>query len=102
MNYAKEYADKVILTAQDNASDDPTVIGQEMAGYLAGSEKCKEVLIIADRKLAIQRALAESLPGEVIYIAGRGNRQALCVSATASLYFTDKEAVEEALSALKW
>ena len=58
--------------------------------------------IIVNRKEAIKRAILESEPGDVIYIAGRGNRQLFCLTKDEMEVFTDKEIVIKTIKELGW
>jgi UDP-N-acetylmuramoyl-L-alanyl-D-glutamate--2,6-diaminopimelate ligase len=59
-------ADRAILTSDNPRSEDPAAIAAEVAGGAAGFE------LELDRRAAIERALADARPGDVVVIAGRG------------------------------
>lgn len=99
MNYVKENADFAYLTSNDNANENPKIICEEMQSYLNGEIPS---VIVVDRYDAIKRAIIESNPNDVIYIAGRGNRRLFCDTITTSKLFQDKEVVLEVIKGLGW
>jgi UDP-N-acetylmuramyl tripeptide synthase len=97
MNYLKKYADYAYITSNDNAAEDPYNIAKELQGYL-NNEIPSEIII--DREDAIKKAILESEPNDLIYIAGRGNRRILCNSKNTVKLIQDKETVEDMLGDL--
>jgi UDP-N-acetylmuramoyl-L-alanyl-D-glutamate--2,6-diaminopimelate ligase len=61
---AAAHADRVIVTTDNPRSEDPAVIAAQVA------DNALEVVL--DRRAAIERALAEAGPGDVVVIAGKG------------------------------
>lgn len=99
MNLLRKYADFIYLTENDNAAENAVEICKELQGYLDNTIPSK---IIIDRKEAIQTAILESHPKDVIFISGRGNRRVLCNSATTIKLIKDSEVVEEVLKEKGW
>lgn len=67
---AAELADKVIVTSDNPRTEDPEkILDMVAAGIPAGLP----FLRIADRRLAIARAVGEAIPGEIILVAGKGH-----------------------------
>ena len=64
---AAPLCDTLILTSDNPRSEDPLVILSEMQAGAPGAE------VIADRRLAIQSAIARSKPEDIILIAGKGH-----------------------------
>ncbi len=62
-----ELADRAILTSDNPRSEDPAAIAAEVAAGALGA-----LDIELDRRTAIERALTEAGPGDVVVIAGRG------------------------------
>jgi UDP-N-acetylmuramoyl-L-alanyl-D-glutamate--2,6-diaminopimelate ligase len=63
-------ADRAIVTSDNPRSEDPeAIIAEVMEGCPAGTEA--EV----DRRAAIEMAIAEAAPGDVVLIAGKGHEQ---------------------------
>jgi UDP-N-acetylmuramoyl-L-alanyl-D-glutamate--2,6-diaminopimelate ligase len=61
---ARELADRAIVTTDNPRSEDPGAIAEDVAqGTLE---------VVLDRRTAIERALAEARPGDVVVIAGKG------------------------------
>jgi UDP-N-acetylmuramoyl-L-alanyl-D-glutamate--2,6-diaminopimelate ligase len=62
-----ELADRAILTSDNPRSEDPEAIAAEVADGALGHFE-----IELDRRTAIERALAEAQPGDIVVLAGRG------------------------------
>ena len=62
-----ELADRAILTSDNPRSEDPEAIAQEVADGSLGHFE-----VVLDRRAAIERALTEAKPGDVVVLAGRG------------------------------
>jgi UDP-N-acetylmuramoyl-L-alanyl-D-glutamate--2,6-diaminopimelate ligase len=69
---ACELGDKVILTADNPRSEDPTAIIDEMMTGVGGHHY-KKTLSIVDRKEAIKTAVAMANSGDIILVAGKGH-----------------------------
>lgn len=65
---AAQHCFRVILTDEDPYDEDPKKIVAEIARGIM-KENCQ---IIVDRRLAIQEALRQAQPGEVVIITGKG------------------------------
>ena len=61
-----------------------------------------QVKIVVDRKSAIKEAIKNSNVNDLIYISGRGNRNAFCNSYDEMQVFTDKEVLVNELKNLGW
>lgn len=64
------YADRVILTEDDPASEDPMDICHEIEPYVAQS--CSDYTIVLNRGEAIHRAIMECKEPTVLIVAGKG------------------------------
>ena len=62
-----ELADRAILTSDNPRSEDPAAIAAEVAAGALG-----RLEVELDRRAAIELALGEARPGDVVVIAGRG------------------------------
>jgi UDP-N-acetylmuramoyl-L-alanyl-D-glutamate--2,6-diaminopimelate ligase len=62
-----ELADRAILTSDNPRSEEPDAIAADVAGGAVG-----ELRVELDRRAAIELALAEAEPGDVVILAGRG------------------------------
>jgi UDP-N-acetylmuramoyl-L-alanyl-D-glutamate--2,6-diaminopimelate ligase len=91
---AAEHADVAVVTSDNPRSEDPQAIIEEI---LAGSDGRLEVE--PDRRRAIERALEEARPGDVVVIAGKGHEQGQEV-AGRKLPFDDREVARDALRRL--
>jgi len=73
---AGQLADLSIITAEDPRTE-------ELSGIMATSARACEAaggaaIMEADRYRAIQRALSEAQPGDVVMICGKGHEQSMC------------------------
>ena len=81
------YADYVYLTAEDPGYEDPVGICREMAGYIA--ETHDRYIILPDRAAAVERAIAELAPGEILILAGKGEEDYQKVQGRYDFYESD-------------
>jgi UDP-N-acetylmuramoyl-L-alanyl-D-glutamate--2,6-diaminopimelate ligase len=85
---AAAIADRVIVTTDNPRSEDPQAIAEEVAeGRLE---------IVVDRRAAIERALADAAPGDVVVIAGKGADTEMEI-AGGSIPFDDRAVAREVL-----
>ena len=81
-------ADRAIVTTDNPRSEDPAAIAEQVA---AGS-----LQIVLDRREAIETAIAEALPGDVVVIAGKGADCEMEI-AGGRIPFDDREVARTAL-----
>jgi UDP-N-acetylmuramoyl-L-alanyl-D-glutamate--2,6-diaminopimelate ligase len=86
-----ELADRAILTSDNPRSEDPEAIAHEVADG-------KKFEIELDRRTAIERALGEAKPGDVVVLAGRGAEPEQEL-ATGKIPFDDRDVAREILRA---
>ncbi len=86
-----ELADRAILTSDNPRGEDPAAIASEVAAGALG-----EMHVELDRRAAIELALAEARPGDVVVIAGRGAEQEQEL-ASGKIPFDDRDVAREAL-----
>jgi UDP-N-acetylmuramoyl-L-alanyl-D-glutamate--2,6-diaminopimelate ligase len=89
-------ADRAILTSDNPRSEAPHLIAEEVASGATG-----ELTIELDRRAAIERALAEAQPGDVVVLAGRGAEPEQEL-ATGKIPFDDREVAREILRNLAY
>ncbi|MBX9925523.1 MAG: UDP-N-acetylmuramoyl-L-alanyl-D-glutamate--2,6-diaminopimelate ligase, partial [Hyphomicrobiaceae bacterium] len=98
---AVEKADCIIVTDDNPRTEDPAMIRAEiMAGTsgLAATRGTGDIREIADRATAIQSAVADMGPGDVVVVAGKGHETGQIVGATV-LPFSDHKVLHSALAA---
>jgi UDP-N-acetylmuramoyl-L-alanyl-D-glutamate--2,6-diaminopimelate ligase len=91
-------ADRVIVTSDNPRSEEPQAIAEDILRGMsagAGSDTCSVQL---DRRKAIEFALREARPGDVILVAGKGHETEQWVAGRA-LAFDDRVVIQEALCA---
>jgi UDP-N-acetylmuramoyl-L-alanyl-D-glutamate--2,6-diaminopimelate ligase len=81
-------ADRAIVTTDNPRSEDPAAIADQVA---AGS-----LQIVLDRREAIETAIAEALPGDVVVIAGKGADREMEI-AGGRIPFDDRDVARRAL-----
>ncbi|MFN2370121.1 MAG: UDP-N-acetylmuramoyl-L-alanyl-D-glutamate--2,6-diaminopimelate ligase [Candidatus Krumholzibacteriia bacterium] len=91
---AAQGADLAWITSDNPRSEDPAAICAEVeAGFLAsGSRRAQGHQVVVDRREAIEAALAEARPGDVVVIAGKGHEDYQIVGAERR-HFDDREVV---------
>jgi UDP-N-acetylmuramoyl-L-alanyl-D-glutamate--2,6-diaminopimelate ligase len=95
---ATRLADDVILTSDNPRSEDPLAIIDDIrVGIPTGT--AATVAVEPDRRRAIERAVAEARPGDVVVIAGKGHETTQTVGDTVRP-FDDREVARATLAAL--
>jgi len=93
---ASSLSDLVILTTDDPRDEDPQAIVEEIA---AGGQPDE---IQLDRRRAIERAVEQARPGDVVVVAGRGHEREQTFAGGRTEHFDDREVVREALRNSRW
>lgn len=86
-----EYADFSIITSDNPGCEDPDKIINEIAAYFSSESKYVK---IADRKKAIEYAVANSRPGDVVLLCGKGHEDYQIVG-KEKVPFSEKEILAE-------
>lgn len=68
----EDLADEVVVTSDNSRSEDPATIVNEM---LAGMKNSSRARVFLNRRTAIQKAIANARPGDVVVIAGKGHER---------------------------
>src|SRR4029077_17855403 len=76
---AAERARVVVVTDEDPRGEDRIAILDEIArgAEAAGKRRDHDLLLIADRRLAIEGAIERARPGDIVLLAGKGHEQAI-------------------------
>jgi len=88
---AAEQADVVIVTDDNPRTEDPASIRAEILAQSPGARE------IGDRRAAIEQAINEAGPGDVVLIAGKGPETGQIVGATV-LPFSDHDVARNAIA----
>ena len=88
-------ADRGILTSDNPRTEDPEAIAAEVAG---GADR--RLVVELDRRAAIERALREAEPGDVVVLAGRGAEPEQELAA-GKVPFDDREVARDILRELQ-
>lgn len=91
---ASRLADRVYLTNDNPRSEAPHLIIEEIVAGIAN----RDYIVEPDRRHAIERAIAEARPGDVVLVAGKGHETYQIVGDRV-LPFDDAAIVREALAA---
>jgi UDP-N-acetylmuramoyl-L-alanyl-D-glutamate--2,6-diaminopimelate ligase len=92
---AARLSDVMVITSDNPRSEDPDAIIDEVA---LGARNAQACLRIADRRTAIDRAVAEANPGDVVVIAGKGHEKYQTIR-DRTLPFDDVAVAQAALAA---
>jgi UDP-N-acetylmuramoyl-L-alanyl-D-glutamate--2,6-diaminopimelate ligase len=86
-------ADRAYLTSDNPRHEDPlTIIDEVAAGVPAGAD----LVVEPDRRRAVERALSDARPGDVVIVAGKGHEASQEVG-DRRLPFDDREVVRDLL-----
>jgi UDP-N-acetylmuramoyl-L-alanyl-D-glutamate--2,6-diaminopimelate ligase len=98
---AAQGADVVVVTSDNPRSEQPqAIIAQIMEGTTgARPVGAAKIVVEADRREAIHRAVAAARPGDVVLIAGKGHEQGQEFAAGRVVPFDDVAVAREALRA---
>jgi len=93
---ASDLSDYPIFTSDNPRTEDPVAILQDMEAGV--TKQAKHYKIIIDRRDAIEYAIGEAKPGDVVLIAGKGHENYQIIGEKV-LDFDDKEMAEKAIRA---
>ncbi len=92
---AEKYADKVIVTTDNPRHEDPQSIIDEV---LTGFSSLENVEAVLDRRQAIDIAITNAQPGDVVLLAGKGHETSQIVG-DVHIAFDDRRVAREMLVA---
>ncbi|MEI6690196.1 MAG: UDP-N-acetylmuramoyl-L-alanyl-D-glutamate--2,6-diaminopimelate ligase [bacterium] len=94
---ASEFADEIVLTAEDPRTEDPGAIAAAIQSGIA-KKKLKLVHVELDRQAAIDLAINKlAKAGDWVVCAGKGHEESMCYG-TVETPWSDRVAVETALT----
>lgn len=91
---AGEYADFTIITSDNPRTEDPESIVRDIEKGII--ETGKPYICIVNRREAIEYAIQNALPGDVIILAGKGH-ETYQIFKDKTVHFDEREVVREAL-----
>ena len=92
---AEKYADRVIITSDNPRTEDPdAIIADTVAGL--SMPDAESVFVQADRAKAIQLAIQQAQPDDIVLIAGKGHEDYQIIG-TEKHHFSDFEHAQKAL-----
>ena len=92
---AEKYADKIIVTTDNPRHEDPQSIIDEV---LTGFSSLDNVEAVLDRRQAIDIAISNAQPGDVVLLAGKGHETSQIVG-DVHIAFDDRRVARELLAA---
>lgn len=92
---AEKYADRIIVTTDNPRHEDPQAIIDEV---VAGFSSVENVEAILDRRQAIDIAITNAQPGDVVVLAGKGHETSQIVG-DVHIAFDDRRVAREFLAA---
>jgi len=91
---AGELSDRIVLTSDNPRSEDPLQI---MNDVLVGLRRFdKPIVVEPDRATAIQRAIGDAIPGDIVILAGKGH-ETYQVLKDRTIPFDDRAVAREVL-----
>jgi UDP-N-acetylmuramyl-tripeptide synthetase len=95
---AGERARIVVVTDEDPRGEDRETILDAIArgAEATGKRRDHDLLVIADRRAAIEAAIERARPGDIVLLAGKGHEQAI-IGPDGPLPWNEREAAETAL-----
>jgi UDP-N-acetylmuramoyl-L-alanyl-D-glutamate--2,6-diaminopimelate ligase len=91
----EQYANRIIVTTDNPRHEDPqTIIDEVMTGF-SSPEKVEAIL---DRRQAIDIAITNAQPGDVVLLAGKGHETSQIVG-DVHIAFDDRRVAREFLAA---
>ncbi|HXF91540.1 MAG TPA: UDP-N-acetylmuramoyl-L-alanyl-D-glutamate--2,6-diaminopimelate ligase [Nitrospiraceae bacterium] len=96
---AVRYSDVVVLTSDNPRTEDPMAILREVEAGVREALAAKSNVryeMIADRRQAIEAAVREARPGDMVLIAGKGHENYQIIG-TTKFHFDDREVAREAI-----
>jgi UDP-N-acetylmuramoyl-L-alanyl-D-glutamate--2,6-diaminopimelate ligase len=93
---AARLADVVVVTSDNPRSEDPRAIVDEI---VAGTGGRGDVRIEVDRRTAIELAVREARPGDLVVVAGKGHETTQTIGGSV-LPFDDRDVTREVLDSL--
>lgn len=96
---AAELADLVVVTDDNPRDEDPALIRAAIMAGAAEAQTYAEVVEVADRRAAIERAVAWAGPGDTVLIAGKGHESGQ-TGGGHTRPFDDRDELAAALEAL--
>jgi UDP-N-acetylmuramoyl-L-alanyl-D-glutamate--2,6-diaminopimelate ligase len=93
---AAELADELYVTSDNPRTEDPKAIIDEIAGGIPAL-RWPDMVMLVDRKLAIEAAIDRARPGDVVLIAGKGHEPYQIVG-TEKRPFDDRRTAAQALA----
>ncbi len=93
-------SDSIVITSDNPRDEDPKTIADAIAAGVPVDSPC-EVTTILDRAEAINKAVADAMPGDVIVVAGKGHEDYQVLAGGRRIHLDDREIVRAALAAKK-
>jgi UDP-N-acetylmuramoyl-L-alanyl-D-glutamate--2,6-diaminopimelate ligase len=100
---ARRLADDVVVTSDNPRSEAPEAI---ISAIVSGAESARprdqssSMEVEADRRAAIERAMAIARPGDIVLIAGKGHEQGQELAGGRKVPFDDRDVARDALRGL--
>ncbi len=92
---AEKYCDKVVITSDNPRTEDPQQILTDILTGINALDS-KKIIVESDRTIAIEQAILNSWPDDVIVIAGKGHEDYQIIG-TEKHHFDDREKAKDAL-----
>lgn len=93
---SEQYADFTIITSDNPRTEDPHQI---VSDIISGMQSTENVFVEINRAVAIEKAIREAKPDDIVLIAGKGHEN-YQIFANETIHFDDLEEVEKVFNKL--
>lgn len=96
---AGAFAKEIFITTDDPYDDDPKTLGQQMleGAITAGKKLNQNIFFELDRRKAIQQAIKNAKPGDIVLITGKGADQKMALANGKYIDWDDRQIAKEFL-----
>ncbi len=103
---AAEYCDEIILTNEDPFDEDPETILKEIAAGFTTAQNQRfaspdSYRVIIDRQEALDAAVRDAKPGDVVIATGKGSESTIRLARGATIPWNEREAMQRAIGSIK-
>jgi UDP-N-acetylmuramoyl-L-alanyl-D-glutamate--2,6-diaminopimelate ligase len=95
---ALEMGDFSIITSDNPRTEDPKrIIDDILAGVPASARENQDYMVVADRKQAVEYAIENARPGDLVLLAGKGHED-YQILGSEKIHFDDREIAANAIN----
>jgi UDP-N-acetylmuramoyl-L-alanyl-D-glutamate--2,6-diaminopimelate ligase len=97
---AAQLADQIVITDEDPRDEDRNEILEQIArgAEAGGARRGDNLMLIADRPLAVDYVISRAQPGDTVLLAGKGHEKSILMG-DGPMPYLERDEAERALSA---